>query len=561
MKKVISLLLAIIMVTSVLTVNVSASTDSMTREEWRLQSKWKVPYQYQHCEIEKQFEGQFTGNTFYGRRCGCYVDSPFGNYCSLVMFSYIFSAMTGRVINIAEYTAAREAYDKYVCSVDNFGLWGLGEYPSKTMAEDLGFYIRQIVYSPYFKSWNNYPGSGLSHDKDTEINTVMGAIKTLELAVENTINESEKEKKLQQLNKRKKMLYELQTTDVFSVLYPEYEGEKTIKKDIDFVLDNNGIVGVKIEGSELSGGPHFFVITEHNQINDTYKLFFGTSGKYTDKSYTFEQIVGENGCYFYDCSTPNLIFAYNPNISSVSFKSDVKIGEIQGDWRIDAIDTMIKNTSYNHLYGYLASVEYPNVPVVYTEGMDLEEENTNGVDSAENNNDKAIYNLSKVYITSPKYGKEVEVEVEMYKIGENNYIKLRDIAYLLNESKNQFDVSWNGVENAIELTSFKGYADYNKSELHTVTILKDNQNIKSDNDKSNKIYILSDSSLMKDKQLVKSVKYKNIEGKLVETDIVGYNIDGANYYKLRDIGRLFNFDVDWKNKSIYIETDLPYTDD
>lgn len=46
------------------------------------------------------------------------------------------------------------------------------------------------------------------------------------------------------------------------------------------------------------------------------------------------------------------------------------------------------------------------------------------------------------------------------------------------------------------------------------------------------------------------------------TDLTAYNIGGNNYIKLRDIAKLFDFDVDWRDGKAWIEPGVsPYTED
>jgi len=50
-----------------------------------------------------------------------------------------------------------------------------------------------------------------------------------------------------------------------------------------------------------------------------------------------------------------------------------------------------------------------------------------------------------------------------------------------------------------------------------------------------------------------------IDGK--EVNLKGYNIEGYNYFKLRDLAAALNFDVDYRDQQIYIEPESPYTAD
>ena len=123
------------------------------------------------------------------------------------------------------------------------------------------------------------------------------------------------------------------------------------------------------------------------------------------------------------------------------------------------------------------------------------------------------------------------IAYDAYNIGGNNYFKLRDLAYTLNGTAKQFEVEWDAGNNAISLTGGKTYTPVggemagkgsgNKTPIPT----------------SSKIYMLGR-----------------------EVYLTAYNIDGNNYFKLRDIGQVFDFGVDWDGtaNTIAIDTNIGY---
>lgn len=138
----------------------------------------------------------------------------------------------------------------------------------------------------------------------------------------------------------------------------------------------------------------------------------------------------------------------------------------------------------------------------------------------------AAPNASKVLVDG------VEISFDAYTINENNYFKLRDIAQVIKGSDKQFEVSWDGSKNAINLISGKTYTP-------TGVELKAGDGMA-------KTAIQSTSAIYKD-------------GKTV--DLTAYTINENNYFKLRDLGKTFNFDVSWDgaNNTIVINTKKPYT--
>ena len=122
------------------------------------------------------------------------------------------------------------------------------------------------------------------------------------------------------------------------------------------------------------------------------------------------------------------------------------------------------------------------------------------------------------------------VEFDAYNINGNNYFKLRDLAFALNHTEKRFEVAWDGVNNAIFLT---GGAPY--------TVVGGEMNSKGVGSKKAKP--------------TNSKVYLDNKGIV----LTAYNIEGNNYFKLRDIGEAFDFKVEWNDNTIIIDTSAPYT--
>ena len=110
---------------------------------------------------------------------------------------------------------------------------------------------------------------------------------------------------------------------------------------------------------------------------------------------------------------------------------------------------------------------------------------------------------------------------EAYNINDNNYFKLRDIAYVLNGTDASFSVGWDGAANSIALEKGEAYAPTGSE-------------MKVSGTKDIKDAVASNSSIL-------------IDG--VKAALKAYNINGNNYFKLRDLGTALGFHVGWDNAS------------
>lgn len=121
----------------------------------------------------------------------------------------------------------------------------------------------------------------------------------------------------------------------------------------------------------------------------------------------------------------------------------------------------------------------------------------------------------------------VQKSFEVYNIDGNNFFKLRDIAYVLNNTTSQFSVDYNTEKQMIEINKSKSYVSVG-GELVTGT------------DKSS--------------TAVKSSQKLSIDD--LEKDLTAYNIGGNNFFKLRELGTELDFNVDFDadNNMVVIES-------
>ncbi|MHC1695666.1 MAG: transglutaminase domain-containing protein [Eubacteriales bacterium] len=125
------------------------------------------------------------------------------------------------------------------------------------------------------------------------------------------------------------------------------------------------------------------------------------------------------------------------------------------------------------------------------------------------------------------------VSFQAYNIKDNNYFKLRDIAYVLNGTGKCFEVRWDEVKNAISLMSGWAY-----SAVGGELTFSGNATAISAVPTTSDIYL---------------------DG--LKISLTAYNINGNNYFKLRDIANAIDFGVMWDelSNSISIDTSIKYT--
>ena len=127
----------------------------------------------------------------------------------------------------------------------------------------------------------------------------------------------------------------------------------------------------------------------------------------------------------------------------------------------------------------------------------------------------ATPNSSKILVD----GKEIQLEA--FTINDLNYFKLRDLAFVLNGTDSQFEVEWDAAKQSIMLTTGESYTA-----------------------------IGGELSLSggKGAAISQSTHKLYVDGNPAAPD--AFNIDGYNYFKLRDLGELLNFSVDWNPAGI-----------
>ena len=117
-------------------------------------------------------------------------------------------------------------------------------------------------------------------------------------------------------------------------------------------------------------------------------------------------------------------------------------------------------------------------------------------------------------------------EAEMYNINDENYFKLRDVAALLRGTAAQFEVTWDEENNCIVVETGKPYTPVG-GEL--------------------------DQGADRSESIVVSPQSMTVDGEAV--NVTAYNLQGNNYFRIRDLGRVLGFGVDFgENSTVLIST-------
>ena len=121
----------------------------------------------------------------------------------------------------------------------------------------------------------------------------------------------------------------------------------------------------------------------------------------------------------------------------------------------------------------------------------------------------------------------VEQNPTVYKIGDSNYFKIRDLAAVLNGTGKQFSVGYDAEKQSVTAAPGQPY-ELTGTELAGAA--DSSQAAQASNDA---IYV---------------------NGQRVEAEV--YKIDGSNYFKLRDLGAALGFEVGWtQEQGMFINTE------
>lgn len=130
-----------------------------------------------------------------------------------------------------------------------------------------------------------------------------------------------------------------------------------------------------------------------------------------------------------------------------------------------------------------------------------------------NNNSKIEIVNSDVSVTKAVFS--------TFNIKDYNYFKLRNLGTYMNFSSKKFDIKYDEEKDSIEIFTNKEYSGYD-----SMILLEKVEGIKEALPTKQRIFI---------------------DGK--EIKLNGYNIDGNNYFKLRDLASVLDFKIDYDNEN------------
>ena len=139
---------------------------------------------------------------------------------------------------------------------------------------------------------------------------------------------------------------------------------------------------------------------------------------------------------------------------------------------------------------------------------------------------QVILKGQKALVTGASSGIGKQVAIAGYNINGSNYFKLRDVAYALNGSAKQFAVGFNPADLSISLIP---------GEAYTAT--------------GGEMAAIAGAEL----KVGASTHSLLLDGRPAAAQ--AYNINGNNYFMLRDLGQLLDFSVTWDAERLTVCVD------
>jgi len=237
-------------------------------------------------------------------------------------------------------------------------------------------------------------------------------------------------------------------------------------------------------------------------------------------------VLHEPGKYIFIFTDDGLISSSPAAVFCIHI-GDTQSGENTIPENTSSEDTLSEDTSSENTQPETTTTENDSSETQVPEDLS---ENT----QSETSDSKELNKINVNPTTSTVLVNGKAVEFEAYNVNGYNYFKIRDLAQAVNNTEKNFEVTWDGVNNAILLISNKNYTPVG-GEL-------------TKGDGQAKVATPTTSKIYKDGE---------------EIALTAYNINGYNYFKLRDIAKAFDFGVTWDGatNTISIDTSTNYVDE
>ncbi len=217
-------------------------------------------------------------------------------------------------------------------------------------------------------------------------------------------------------------------------------------------------------------------------------------------------------------------------------------------WEFDVVENRVYNGQFNAFYSITAIVDGQtyNYMLILTNRPDYQNETiVKPAGAVTANPDGTAVKPAETATAHPGsyavYINDVPVNFEAYSINGSSYFKLKDVAYSLLGTEKQFNVVWDG--------SYK--IDIGDKSYNGVVLLY-----------SKTPYTITGGEMAVGDGISKPAKLTGspliLDGRLISP--TGYNIKGHNFFKLRDLGDVFDFNVSWDSskRAIIINTSESY---
>ena len=267
-----------------------------------------------------------------------------------------------------------------------------------------------------------------------------------------------------------------------------------------------------------------FEILDPEPVNGHYKVFYMGGAYYVNADYVnLKRTNVRKPVITYTATADQQTYDYI-NVRAEAASESESLGKIRTGTKIEMIEKDYNKEYakiwYNSRECYVIKTALKNLKANVTE--------LSPPSAGKSKSYTVTANTQAITVDREKY------EVLAYNIKGNNYFKIRDIAKMLSGTVKTVDVEWDENKNAVNLVGMFRYTDVG-GEL-------------TPGDGAQRTAVFSQAALLYDGLPVKAVCY---------------NVDGNNYFKLRDVTDALDCRVEWdeKTSAITITPTLPAKED